>query len=609
MADSAFCQRNLIMMIWVLFIGLTLLLLWMGMVENAMGQNSSQANNITAPMSGGEFPGRVPGDERYNPQIQLVSSTLRSPGYHTTLPDGVTVHATRDAANYIVALLRTNHPGRIERAQGVLRQLLSLQDTEPTNNTYGIWPWFYEEPLAKMSPPDWNWADFIGAQLAEVLRDHADKLPEDLRSATRAALGHASRAIIQRNVRPGYTNISVMGGVVTAAAGELLDDAGILEYGRNRLREFVAHTQHHGGFTEYNSPTYTMITLEEADRGLYLVRDPATREALAFIHHHAWQLVADHFHPATREWAGPHARTYNDRLTLSAARQLSRLVGVSIQAPDAPGDARHLPGLSPTGWRRACPPELVERFTRLPTSPLAFTQTYSRDEVRGTLIGSTWMNEWACLGSINADSAWTQRRPVIAYWLDTPERVMVLRVRYQRDERDFSTAFLHSHQQAQRVLTTARFRPGFGDWHPSLDRSKDNHYTTVRLAMRIELIGEGGTIHELEKGRYELRGQTGRAVIHVPTELRNIDGASMAWEVGRSPASADGKSPARVWVDGIWHQGQARRIDFSNVIDRVGAVGIELLKLDEPASRAAVTLQGQKSVSWALPTPMEVTLP
>jgi hypothetical protein len=71
-----------------------------------------------------------------------------------------------------------------------------------------------------------------------------------------------------------------MGGGVCAAAGELAGDDEMLMYGRERLQKTVEHAQFHGGFNEYNSPTYTMVALWECERTLHLVRDPGTREVI-----------------------------------------------------------------------------------------------------------------------------------------------------------------------------------------------------------------------------------------------------------------------------------------------------------------------------------------
>ena len=72
-----------------------------------------------------------------------------------------------------------------------------------------------------MSPPDWNWADFLGANLLQISRDHRDILDPDLLQQVDHAIVHACHAIIKRNVGPGYTNIAIMGAYVTLVAGEL----------------------------------------------------------------------------------------------------------------------------------------------------------------------------------------------------------------------------------------------------------------------------------------------------------------------------------------------------------------------------------------------------
>lgn len=94
-------------------------------------------------------------DERYDPAERMIRRPFSSPGYHTTLKGGY-VHPTRDSLNYAVALLDSGQLERLERAEQILRRVIALQDQAPDSRTYGIWSWFLEEPLDKMSPPDWN---------------------------------------------------------------------------------------------------------------------------------------------------------------------------------------------------------------------------------------------------------------------------------------------------------------------------------------------------------------------------------------------------------------------------------------------------------------------
>ena len=115
----------------------------------------------------------------YNPDEQMLKKKFGSPGYHTTLKGGM-VHPTRDAVTYAAAILDTGDAELKQRAEAILRKIVSLQDTAPNSKTYGIWSWFYEEPLAQMAPPDWNWADFIGVQLLQVALSHRNQIAPDL---------------------------------------------------------------------------------------------------------------------------------------------------------------------------------------------------------------------------------------------------------------------------------------------------------------------------------------------------------------------------------------------------------------------------------------------
>lgn len=107
-------------------------------------------------------------ESRYDPVICMLRSPFSSPGYHTTLKQAEFIHSTRDSLSYALGLLDTGLAGYEQRAFDVIRQVISLQDTNPAHDTCGIWSWFYEEPLDQMAPPDWNWADFCGSRLVQA---------------------------------------------------------------------------------------------------------------------------------------------------------------------------------------------------------------------------------------------------------------------------------------------------------------------------------------------------------------------------------------------------------------------------------------------------------
>lgn len=488
-------------------------------------------------------------DADYSPVTGMTGGPMHGPGYHTTLAEGTWVHSTRSNLDYALGLLAA---GRAERAGSVIERVLALQDRDPASRTYGIWPWFLEESLAQMSPPDWNWADFCGARLLVAMRVYAALLPEALQVHIREALRHASESIIRRNVGPGYTNIAIMGGGVTAATGELLGDARLLDYGRTRLEGFVAHTQDNGSFAEYNSPTYTIVVIEEVERILHLVQDPAVRAAAEWIRRHAWELIAEHFHPATQQWAGPHSRTYSDRLSTNRVHYLSERLGFALRAhPDLQGSPKgdfvpELPALP-------CPPDLAERFRRLPADPLVVRRRFARKESEAESVwGTTWLSTQACLASVNHDLMWNQRRPVLGYWQTPADPAVVLRLRFLLDGRDFSSAHVENTQDGPAIRSRLTLVPGWGSFHLHLDKPADGIFPAEDLRVRYELQGHGVTARREGEGRYVLAAGNWEARIGLGPA--HFQGAPLAWELGE----ADG----RVFLDGVCYRGPRRAFAF-----------------------------------------------
>lgn len=99
-----------------------------------------------------------------------------------------------------------------------------------------------------------------------------------------------------------------MNAYVLIAAGTLLGDDELLDHGRGKLREFVGYTRYHDGFTEYNSPTYTVITLGEVRRMMARFDDESDLALANALNDYAWRSLATHYHPPTAKLAGPHSR-------------------------------------------------------------------------------------------------------------------------------------------------------------------------------------------------------------------------------------------------------------------------------------------------------------
>jgi hypothetical protein len=546
-------------------------------------------------------------DSRYDPACHMLTSTFHGVGYHSTVAGGSKVHETQGSLLYAILCIRAGEQDRVARGERALAAVLDLQDTDPCSRTYGVWPWMLEEPLSQMRPPDLNWADFCGMMLCHLL-DHLRTRPgavsPPLSARTRESLAHAAWAIFRRNVRPNYTNICALGAAVTTVAGELLGESRLLQYGRRRLHDLLQSRLHNGGFTEYNSPTYNMVTLHACEQVLQLSGDVAARDDAETLRRIIWSDIAEHFHPGTGQWAGPHSRTYWSLMLPDLANQLSRLTGAPIAAhartpqgkPLRGNFAKHLP----------CPPDIAPRFAALPAPEVETKSTFVRGVAPGVdITGTTWMCDDACLGSVSHDSTWTQRRPLIAYWRMPDAPPAVLRLRLLKDGRDFASGLIHAAQTGPRVLAAVSLLLDMGDYHLHLDRRADNTFEMEDLRLRYELTAPGASVSGGSGAFVLSAGARAATVLPVVDASPADDAAPVTWE----SSQGDGW----VGVDGVIYRGPRRAIHLASVGQLVLAAALELGWAGRPAALAppaATCRDGMVYVEWpSAASPLRVAAP
>lgn len=505
---------------------------------------------------------------QYDPAERMLRRPFSTPGYHTALKGGF-VHPTRDSLGYALGLLDTGKPDHLDRAAGILRRVVALQDADPASPTHGVWSWFLEEPLAQMRPPDFNWADFNGTTLLAVARDHRDRLPADLAAAIDAAILRACAAIKKRNVGPHYTNIAIMGAYVTLFAGELLDAPEYRDYGLARLERFHRYTAENGSFEEYNSPTYTVVALQELARLDAHVRTAAARPLIADLLRRAWTEIATHYHAPTRQWAGPHSRAYRsltgDSLSALIQRGTAGRVDFGVDLPDR--EELRLP--------LACPPDLVPAFGPL-ASPRTVVQTFIK---RTGIVGTTYLHPDYALGSINRGDLWNQRRPLILHY-GTAAAPGYLRLRVLKNGYDYSSAILHAAQHEGRIAGLVNFVTDGGDTHISLDRVKAATIRARDLRLRFEVGGPAASTARLEAipggGRFRL----GPLDVAVAVPHARFGSAAPVATLGRDEEK-------NVCLDVVFHAGEERAIDFSALPEAAVAFALSVLPSAAPLPPAA----------------------
>lgn len=470
----------------------------------------------------------------YNPRIQLLSRPFSSPGYHTTLKGVETVHPTRDAAKYALALLDSELPQYEQRAFDILYKVISLQDTNRDNDTYGIWSWFYEEPLTRMAPPDWNWADFIGKLLVVGAKRHGHRMPAELRSAVEESVAHACEAIIIRDVGPSYTNIAIMGALVTIIAGEHYERQEIKAYGLQRLESFYEFSQRLGTFQEYNSPAYTLLAIAELSKLHTESNDERVRSLSTNLLNMSWKSVASHFHPASRQWAGPHSRSYSTLLNRHAQSFIQLATGGTVVF--CPWERLAYD----TEWYGNdidCPQSYYRYF--LNEEEREIREVYERNEqTKEEKLAVTYMTPAFTLGTFREDIAWNQRRCFIAYVRNGLESVY-LRMRVLHDGYDYCSAVISAAQHRSQALIGVRYLTHGGDTHPNLDRINGT-IEASDLRIRFEL---GGNVDGVS-------GSVDGDTVHI-----RIDETLIA--IKRLYAVfSNGQSPERQWQ---WEQSQQRK--------------------------------------------------
>jgi hypothetical protein len=447
---------------------------------------------------------------------------------HTTLR-GVTAHPTRESLHYALLLLEG---GRRERAAQVIEAVLAAQDTDPASKTFGLWGYYLEEPPAKMSPPDFNWADFNGATLCLILHRHSGRLPGSLAKQVCASLDRACESIRRRNVSMGYTNIAVQGTFVTLAAAELLASAQWQAYALERLGRLWAEHEKSGSFAEFNSPTYMRVTITNLTRLRMVVRNAQALERAAQLEDRAWLHVVRHWHPPTRQLAGPMSRCYSTWIGRPLWIQKATGNRVQFVPPERIAEGEGADETAIHDYR--CPERFLPMWRKLEQA-----REHRELFIAGAapVTGTTWLEPRFSLGTANRLDFWEQRRPLLAYW-GTAEEPRYLRLRFLKDDHDFSSALFFGVQQRGLAIGAVTFRSPGGDRHPSLDAIQEGRFRARLLELRLEFSheGEGPVRFAVAGGRFGER-EVKTTVLHSsaePVEIAwgDVKEAFLAFAVG-----------------------------------------------------------------------------
>ena len=364
-------------------------------------------------------------------------------------------HLTRESAIYALLLLEQ---GDAAGAQAIIDRVLEVQHraSDPADPLDGLWHYFAEESVRDWPYVDFNWADFIALHLLLAVVRHGPALGEERTARIEAALGRAGSCILRRHRRGdvpvSYTNIYLMGAVVLLAAGERLGRPDLAQVGRERFVQLHAEVVGAGRVSEYNSPVYTGVCLGVLGAARLLLADADALASAAEIETTMLRHVARRFHPATLELAGPHSRGYFLHLAehpgaLGVAFDLltEGELRLAERHRDLPPDHRRLHDML-TALQGPLPDPVARRM-------LADRARSDWIEERcGDVTLRTCLEPAFCLGSVDHQDGWEQRRNLLAYSLGADGRSLALQWRWLRDDRPCCSGFFVSHQHRGEVL-------------------------------------------------------------------------------------------------------------------------------------------------------------
>jgi hypothetical protein len=195
------------------------------------------------------------------------------------------------------------HP---ERVESLLVNGAAKQDRDPKSKTYGNLAWYWEDPL----PVDRNCVQFCmqrGALLWSLFRD---RLTPKARATLEETMRFAVEGIRLHRVSPSYSNIYLKKTWTCIAIGENTGRPDLASEGYAMLDTWLAHTRTNG-VSEYLSPTYYAVDMENAGLIARHARDAEARRKGALAMEFLWTEVAAHWFAPAGRLGGPHSRDYD----------------------------------------------------------------------------------------------------------------------------------------------------------------------------------------------------------------------------------------------------------------------------------------------------------
>ena len=512
--------------------------------------------------------------------------------YHTRMADA-DVHSIKDSSAYASKLILVDK--NYELGEKIFRKVASLQDTDPNSETYGLWPYYMEEPLEEMDPPDFNMAGFNSKEMIVSILKEGANLSEETKTIMYKSVERACRNIMKRNVSVGYTNVCIADSFITVAAGEMLGLEELLEYGKKKLKGLYFYTQTHGDILEYNSPCYSPMAINDVSDFFEYVKDKEALEYAQNVNRIFWRMMAEHFDYDTLQLNGPQERAYRDFMDLWVLKIFGQ--GTGVDYTKHPKFSKYFSGadkqmyLTPTRTKPICPPEYIPYFKG--EKEFNMVQRFVSDGFNYPYfeyarVATTYKCGKFVVGTMNRSELWNQRRPILGY-IYGEEKDTCLRVKCLHDGYDFSSGAFHCVQYKSDILAGINLSEKRGDTHINLDMLKDTILSTEDLRIVFELSGNIENIthcYENEGIVFDINGSKLRITPFICEFGDN--------KVEKSLEFKDGKLQYSL----IWYKGERKNIDIAELEKAMTAFTIEFMPDKEYIRPTYNELEDHIDITW-----------
>ena len=274
---------------------------------------------------------------------------------------------------------------------------------------------------------------FQSNTMTHLYHEFRDKVTPDVEKVMLHHVGHATKTF-QGSGQPdtkfhgSNDNMPMIATAGLIFGGEILGDERAVQQGFWNLNQFRLWLSRCAWASEYNSSTYSAVTLSNVAQIATYSHNPEIRELARDIEHRLWAEVLLHYHPPTFRQAGPQSRAY--AIDYAGHTHSLQLLFWAMFGEELTGRNVIRSYFDPDGKEvihfQGCPMQTVAEFVHfldtefhLPAdvAELITKRTYparlrGRSEVRGTYDGlpntyrtETYMEESYSLGTCNAAMA------------------------------------------------------------------------------------------------------------------------------------------------------------------------------------------------------------